>query len=133
MNPWHDFDPKRLSPESFMAIIEIPKGSKKKYELDKQTGLLILDRIFNTTAKSVTFELCPNTAAAKGIPKKPLLPKIEQKRSIPCFFASVSCFQSGLDSINSRKIIPIPIPNTVKISMASSLVSCTFIVVVITI
>ena len=50
INIWHDIDPSRVTPESFTAVIEIPAGSKKKYELDKQTGLLrivfwILQRI----------------------------------------------------------------------------------------
>ena len=57
MNPWHDFDPKRLSPESFISIIEIPKGSKKKYELDKQTGLLMLDRILYTSTHTSSYFL----------------------------------------------------------------------------
>ena len=43
MNIWHDIDPKRITPEDFVAVIEIPKGSKKKYELDKETGLIMLD------------------------------------------------------------------------------------------
>lgn len=43
-NIWHDIDPKRITPEDFIAVVEIPKGSKKKYELDKETGLIILDR-----------------------------------------------------------------------------------------
>ena len=41
MNIWHDIDPKRISPEDFIAVIEIPKGSKNKYEMDKETGLII--------------------------------------------------------------------------------------------
>ena len=45
MNIMHDIDPERISPSDFIATIEITKGSKKKYELDKETGLLILDRI----------------------------------------------------------------------------------------
>lgn len=49
MNVWHDIDPARIKPEDFLAVIEIPKGSKKKYELDKQTGLIILDRILYTS------------------------------------------------------------------------------------
>ena len=49
MNIWHDMDPKRISPEDFIAVVEIPKGSKKKYELDKQTGLIILDRVLHTS------------------------------------------------------------------------------------
>ena len=48
INIWHDIDPSRVTPESFTAVIEIPAGSKKKYELDKQTGLLRLDRILYT-------------------------------------------------------------------------------------
>ena len=36
---WHDINPRRISPEKFMAVIEIPKGVKNKYEMDKETGL----------------------------------------------------------------------------------------------
>lgn len=48
MNIWHDIDPKRISPDDFIAVIEIPKGCKVKYELDKETGLLKMDRILYT-------------------------------------------------------------------------------------
>ena len=49
MNIWHDIDDDRITPDEFVACIEIPKGSKKKYELDKETGLIILDRILYTS------------------------------------------------------------------------------------
>lgn len=49
MNIWHNISPERISPEDFMAVIEIPKGSKTKYELDKETGMLRLDRILYTS------------------------------------------------------------------------------------
>ncbi|MBQ8187814.1 MAG: inorganic diphosphatase, partial [Clostridia bacterium] len=49
MNIWHDFSPEKITPESFYAVIEITKGSKIKYELDKSTGLLKLDRILHTS------------------------------------------------------------------------------------
>ena len=49
MNIWHDMNPNRISPEDFTAVIEISKGSKKKYELDKYTGMIILDRILHTS------------------------------------------------------------------------------------
>jgi len=49
MNPWHDINPKRISPDDFLAVIEISKGCKNKYELDKDTGFLILDRILHTS------------------------------------------------------------------------------------
>jgi len=48
-NIWHDMSPKRITPTDFVAVIEIPKGSKKKYELDKETGFLSLDRILYTS------------------------------------------------------------------------------------
>ena len=48
-NIWHDIDPRRITPEDFICVIEIPKGSKKKYELDKETGYIILDRILHTS------------------------------------------------------------------------------------
>ncbi len=48
-NIWHDINPKRITPEDFIAVIEISKGSKRKYELDKETGFMMLDRILYTS------------------------------------------------------------------------------------
>lgn len=48
-NIWHDISPRRISDDDFIAVIEISKGSKRKYELDKETGMLILDRILYTS------------------------------------------------------------------------------------
>ena len=49
MNIWKDINPDRITPEKFEAVIEIEKGSKLKYELDKETGLLKLDRVLYTS------------------------------------------------------------------------------------
>ena len=49
MNIWHDITPDRVSTKSFDAVIEISKGSKMKYEFDKKTGLLRLDRVLHTS------------------------------------------------------------------------------------
>jgi len=49
MNIWHDMNPGRIQPDDFFAVIEIEKGSKKKYELDKETGMLKLDRVLYTS------------------------------------------------------------------------------------
>lgn len=46
---WHSISEERIKPDDFLAVIEIPKGSKNKYELDKQSGYLILDRILYTS------------------------------------------------------------------------------------
>ena len=48
MNPWHDVFP-GTDIKNIRAIIEIPKGSKNKYELDKETGLIKLDRVLNSS------------------------------------------------------------------------------------
>lgn len=45
MNPWHDLKIGDKAPEIINAIIEIPQGSRAKYELDKESGLIKLDRI----------------------------------------------------------------------------------------
>lgn len=45
MNPWHDVDIGKDVPELFPVIIEVPKGSKIKYEIDKQSGMIKVDRI----------------------------------------------------------------------------------------
>jgi len=45
MHPWHEVDIGENAPEVLNAIIEIPKGSKIKYELDKKSGLIKMDRI----------------------------------------------------------------------------------------
>ncbi len=49
MNIWHDIDDNRISPQDFISVIEISKGSNMKYELDKETGLLVLDRVLYTS------------------------------------------------------------------------------------
>ena len=49
MNIWHDISEGRIAPKKFEAFIEIPKGNKVKYELDKETGLLRLDRVLYTS------------------------------------------------------------------------------------
>ena len=48
-NIWHDISEERIFPTDFISVIEISKGSKKKYELDKETGYIILDRVLYTS------------------------------------------------------------------------------------
>lgn len=68
-NIWHDINPKRITPEDFIAVIEIPQGSKNKYELDKETGHIILDRILYTaTHYPANYGLIPRTFADDGDP-----------------------------------------------------------------
>lgn len=70
MNIWHDISRERIQPGDFVATIEISKGSKKKYELDKETGLIILDRIlYTSTHYPANYGFIPRTL---GDDKDPL-------------------------------------------------------------
>ena len=69
MNIWHDISPKRITAKTFEAYIEIPKGCKAKYELDKETGLLSLDRVlYTSTVYPANYGFIPRTFADDGDP-----------------------------------------------------------------
>ena len=69
MNIWHDMDPKQITPKNFAAVIEISKGSRCKYELDKHTGLLRLDRVlYTSTHYPASYGFIPRTFADDGDP-----------------------------------------------------------------
>ena len=68
MNLWHDVAPHRVRPEDFLAVIEIEKGSKNKYEMDKETGALRLDRIlYTSTHYPANYGFIPRTWADDGV------------------------------------------------------------------
>lgn len=69
MNIWHDIAPERISPTDFIACIEITKGQKQKYELDKDTGMLILDRVlYTSTHYPANYGFIPRTLSDDGDP-----------------------------------------------------------------
>ena len=110
MNIWHDISPKRISPEDFVCVVEIPKGSKKKYELDKETGLIILDRIlYTSTHYPANYGFIPRSLGDDGDPldvlllcSEPLEP-LTLCRSYP--IGVISMIDNGR---NDEKIIAIP-------------------------
>ena len=64
MNIWHNISPKRINKDDFVVVVEIQKGSKNKYELDKETGLLRLDRIlYTSTHYPANYGFIPRTYA----------------------------------------------------------------------
>ena len=74
MNIWHDINPEAITPESFSAVIEIPKGSRTKYELDKDTGIMRLDRIlYTSTHYPANYGFIPRTYGDDGDPLDVLL------------------------------------------------------------
>ena len=61
-HPWHEVSPGENIPNSVNAIIEIPKGSKAKYEIDKDSGLLKLDRVlFSSVMYPANYGFIPQT------------------------------------------------------------------------
>ncbi len=69
MNVFDNIPESKITPDSFYACIEIPKGSKCKYEVDHETGLLVLDRILHTaTHYPHNYGFIPNTLSDDGDP-----------------------------------------------------------------
>ena len=87
-NIWHDINPKRITPEDFIAVIEICKGSKQKYELDKETGLIILDRILYTSNHyPCNYGFIPRTYGDDGDPLDVLVLCSEALDPLPWYSA----------------------------------------------
>ena len=69
IHPWHDVTPGEGLPKEFNAIIEIPMGSSVKYELDKRTGLLKLDRmLYSAVYYPANYGFIPQTLAEDDDP-----------------------------------------------------------------
>ncbi|MDE5864852.1 MAG: inorganic diphosphatase [Lachnospiraceae bacterium] len=110
MNIWHDIDEDRIFPTDFIAVIEISKGSKKKYELDKKTGMLILDRIlYTSTHYPANYGFIPRTY---GDDKDPLDVLVLCSEDIEPL-TLVRCYPIGVmkmldNGMGDEKIIAIP-------------------------
>lgn len=110
MNIWHDIDEKRICKDDFVAVIEISKGSKLKYELDKKTGMLILDRIlYTSTHYPANYGFIPKTYADDLDPLDVLVLCSEQLNPLTL----VRCYPIGVMNMmdngrNDEKIIAIP-------------------------
>ncbi|KAJ5075079.1 hypothetical protein M0811_07802 [Anaeramoeba ignava] len=62
LHPWHGIEPGEDPPNECNAVIEIPKGSKVKYELDKETGLLRADRVlYSSVVYPTNYGFIPQT------------------------------------------------------------------------
>lgn len=62
VHPWHDVPIGEAAPEEFDTVVEIPKGSKVKYELDKKTGLIRADRVlYSSVVYPANYGFIPGT------------------------------------------------------------------------
>ncbi len=110
MNIWHDIESSRITPEDFIAVVEINKGSKQKYEMDKKTGLLRLDRIlYTSTHYPANYGFIPHTLAADNDPLDVLI--LCSESLVP--MSLVECYPIGVIVMNDggamdEKIIAIP-------------------------
>ncbi len=109
-NIWHDISPKRINAEDFICVVEISKGSKKKYELDKETGFIILDRIlYTSTHYPANYGFIPRTLGDDNDPLDVLLLCAEPLEPL----SLVRAYPIGVISMidngrNDEKIIAIP-------------------------
>lgn len=68
-HPWHDIDPGPEAPQRFVAVIEIPQGSSIKYELDKATGMMKMDRVlYSAVHYPANYGFIPRTFAEDDDP-----------------------------------------------------------------
>lgn len=110
MNIWHDIAADKIKPDDFYAVIEITKGSKNKYELDKATGLMVLDRIlYTSTHYPANYGFIPRTYAEDKDPLDVLVlcsEQINQQTLVRCYpIGVISMIDSGA---TDDKIIAIP-------------------------
>jgi inorganic pyrophosphatase len=69
MHPWHDVSTGDNAPQLVNGIIEIPQGTKAKYEVDKKTGLLRLDRVlYSAVFYPCNYGFIPQTLCGDGDP-----------------------------------------------------------------
>jgi inorganic pyrophosphatase len=69
MHPWHDVAIGDKAPEVVNAVIEVPRGSKVKYELDKKSGLIVADRVlFSAVHYPANYGFVPQTYCADNDP-----------------------------------------------------------------
>lgn len=110
MNIWHDIAEDRITKDDFICVIEIQKGSKMKYELDKETGLLKLDRVlYTSTVYPANYGFIPRTYAEDNDPLDVLVLCSEAIAPLTL----VRCYPIGVikmvdDEQQDEKIIAIP-------------------------
>lgn len=110
MNIWHDIDSSLINDTDFIAVVEIPRGSKVKYELDKDTGLLKVDRIlYTSTHYPANYGFIPRTYADDNDPLDVLV--LCQEILTP--LSMIKCHPIGAinmidDDEEDQKIIAVP-------------------------
>src|SRR5712671_1000930 len=99
INPWHDVTPGEDIPQEFNAIIEIPFGSSVKYELDKNSGLIKLDRVlYSAVYYPANYGFIPQTLAEDDDPLDVLVLCQEAVTPLTIIFARAIGLMTMIDS-----------------------------------
>lgn len=110
MNIWKDMNEERIKPEDFVVFIEIEQGSKNKYELDKETGLIILDRVlYTSTHYPMNYGFIPLTLSQDHDPLDVFVlcsQPIEKSSLVRCYPIGVITMEDKSEM--DEKIIAIP-------------------------
>ena len=115
MNPWHDIPSERINKDHFECVIEITAQSKNKYELDKETGLIRLDRIlYTSTHYPANYGFIPKTYAEDNDPLDVLVLCSQPLNPLTL----VECYPIGIikmvdDGFNDEKIIAVAVNDPV--------------------
>lgn len=110
MNVWHDVAADRIAADHFVAVIEIPKNGKIKYELDKETGLLKMDRVLHTSTNyPANYGFIPRTYAGDNDPLDVLVlcsQPVYPMTLMQCY--PIGCIEMIDNGQPDEKIIAIP-------------------------
>ena len=100
MNIWHDISESRIKKDNFVSVIEISKNGRNKYELDKQTGMLRLDRVlYTSTHYPANYGFIPRTYANDNDPLDVLV--LCQEEIMP--LTLVDCYPIGVLIMTDEK------------------------------
>src|SRR2546430_17676164 len=110
MHPWHDIpiDESAIA-KAFPAVIEIPKGSTNKYELDKETGLLRLDRVlYSAVYYPADYGFIPRTYCDDGDPLDVLVLGSEPVHPLTIVEArAIGAMRIGDEKVGGDKILAV--------------------------
>src|SRR6201997_5090293 len=113
IHPWHDVTPGERLPAEFNALVEIPMGSSIKYELDKKTGLLRLDRVlYSAVYYPANYGFIPQTYAEDNDPLDVLVLCQEPLAPLTLLQARAIGMMTMLDSgKEDTKILAVALPD----------------------
>lgn len=115
-HPWHDLSPGTKVPEELRVFIEIPAGSRNKYELDKETGLIKFDRLlYSSVHYPGDYGFIPRTLADDDDPLDVLV--ITSEATFPgCLMEvrPIGVFEMRDDKGLDEKILCIPLTDPLR-------------------